>query len=204
MQEIFDDLPEKIPAADLQPDSEVKKEGESFFDFVRFAILAALIVIPIRLFVAQPFIVSGSSMVPSYHDGNYLIIDELSYRFEDPKRGDVIVFRFPPEPSKFLIKRIAGLPNETVEIRDDAVIITNAEHPDGFIWEQGAIAASGRNAEQKVTLTDDEYFVLGDNRDESADSRIWGPLKREYITGRPLIRLLPVQELAVFPGAWTQ
>ncbi len=215
MQETSDEAIEKLPATAVphtvekeeggssgRVSDEESRTGDSFWDFVRFAALAALIVVPIRLFVAQPFIVSGSSMIPSYHDGNYLIIDELSYRFEDPKRGDVIVFRFPPEPSKFLIKRIAGLPGETIHIHNDTITITNKEHPEGFVWQQGAITASGRKAEQTVTLRSDEYFVLGDNRDESADSRLWGNLPRKYITGRPLLRLLPLSELAILPGAW--
>lgn len=215
MQENFHVSDEKIPADGVSgaggdtvekgPEQLLKDEtptGESFFDFIRFALVAAAIVIPIRLFIAQPFIVSGSSMVPSYGDGNYLIIDELSYRFDDPKRGEVIVFRFPLEPSKYLIKRVAALPGETIEIQGDTVTIYSSEHPEGFVWDQGAINSSGREAEQKVTLRDDEYFVLGDNRDESADSRIWGPLKREYITGRPFIRLFPVTDFGVMPGKW--
>jgi signal peptidase I len=180
---------------------EVSK-SESFLDFVRFAVIAAAIVVPIRLFIAEPFIVSGSSMVPTYESGNYLIIDEVSYRFEEPRRGDVIVFRFPSETSKFLIKRIAALPGETIEIFGDTVTIYNKEHSGGFVWEQGAIHSSGRPAEQTVTLKDDEYFVLGDNRDESADSRLWGPLRREYITGRPILRLFPVTKVGILPGKW--
>lgn len=175
---------------------------ESFFDFIKFAVVAVLIVIPVRLFIAQPFVVSGASMVPSFESGHYLIIDELSYRFEDPKRGDVVVFRFPSEPSKFLIKRVAGLPNETIEIRGTDIFITNAERPKGFRWEQGEISAHRTAGAQKVPLGEDEYFVLGDNRDESADSRLWGALKRKLIVGRPLIRLFPLDEIGVFPGEW--
>jgi len=201
MQKDFHASDEKIPAEKAKVPQTEKVNKESFIDFIRFAILAAVIVIPFRLFIAQPFIVSGSSMIPSYTAGNYLIIDELTYRWSDPKRGDVVVFRFPLEPSKFLIKRVVALPNETLEMQKDKVTIYNSEHPDGFEWQQGTIN-SKNGGDQKVTLKDDEYFVLGDNRDESADSRIWGPLKREFITGRPLIRLLPVTEIDVLPGKW--
>lgn len=179
------------------------EKKESWLDLLRFAAIAAAIVIPIRLYIAQPFVVSGASMVPTFESGHYLVIDEVSYRFEEPRRGEVIVFRFPFEGKKYLIKRIAGLPGETVLIRNDSVIIKNEENPDGFSWKQGPITSSGRAANQLVTLEDDEYFVLGDNRDESADSRLWGPLKRELITGRPLLRLFPFSEIEFFPGEWT-
>lgn len=188
--------------APQQPPSQNNERRESWAEFLRFAALAAAIVIPIRLFIAQPFVVSGASMVPTFDNGHYLIIDEVSYRFEEPKRGEVVVFRFPPEPSKFLIKRIAGLPGETVLIQNDTVTIKNKERPEGFLWQQGEIHGSGRRARQSVTLGEDEYFVLGDNRDESADSRLWGALKREGIIGRPLIRLFPVTEIELFPGEW--
>ena len=178
--------------------------GESASEFFRFAIIAILIVVPIRLFVAQPFVVSGASMVPSFENGNYLIIDELSYWFEEPKRGEVIIFRFPSNPKKFLIKRVAALPGETILIKDDTVTIKNNVYPEGVLWEQGAIATSGRAAQQTVTLDADEYFVLGDNRDESADSRLWGPLQRDYIIGRPLVRLYPIPQIGFFPGAWRE
>lgn len=184
------------------PNAPEKKE--SWMDVLRFAALAAAIVIPIRLFIAQPFVVSGASMVPAFENGHYLIIDEVSFRFEKPKRGEVVVFRFPPDPSRFLIKRIAGLPGETVEIEDGRVRIKNAEHPEGFLWQQGEIRESARRAAQSVTLGDDEYFVLGDNRDESADSRLWGTLPRRYLIGRPLIRLLPVTKIGLFPGEWKE
>lgn len=179
-----------------------EKDGGSWFDFLRFAVIAAVIVVPIRLYIAQPFIVSGNSMIPTYQDKDYLIIDEISYRFDEPERGDVIVFRFPHEPSKFLIKRIAGLPNETVQITDDTVTITNESNPDGFLWEQGIITTTGRKADQTMELGENDYFVLGDNRNESADSRVWGRLPRKYITGRPILRLYPLSEIAVFPGRW--
>ncbi len=185
----------EVPSAKTEP-------KETWRDFVRFALIATAIVVPIRLFIAQPFIVSGASMIPNFQNGNYLIIDELSYRFEEPKRGEVVVFRFPYEQSKFLIKRIVGLPTETIVIEGDTITIKNATHPEGFAWEQGAITSSGRPAEQTVTLGADEYFVLGDNRDASADSRLWGALPRANITGRPIVRLFPLSKIAFFPGVW--
>lgn len=193
---------EPAPFKNNTPAEKDNTKKESWIDFFRFAVLAALIVVPIRLFVAQPFVVSGASMVPTFDTGHYLIIDEISYRFENPKRGDVIVFRFPFDPTKFLIKRVAGLPKETITIQGDTIRIKNAAHPESFIWEQETVRESGRPAEQYITLQDDEYFVLGDNRDESADSRLWGPLKKKFIIGRPIVRLLPLKKADFFPGAW--
>src|SRR3989344_6598984 len=175
---------------------------ESVLEFIKFAVIAVVIVIPIRLFIAQPFIVSGASMVPAFQSGHYLVIDEISYRFEEPKRGEVIVFRFPSSPSKFLIKRVVGLPGETVEIKGNDILIKNEDSPEGFLWKQGDFNRDRSRRDFKVSLSSDEYFVLGDNRGESADSRMWGALKRELIVGRPLVRLYPLSEISVFPGEW--
>ena len=179
-----------------------EEKKETFGDFLRFALIAVAIVLPIRFFVVQPFIVSGTSMFPTFDNRHYLIIDELSYRFEKPKRGEVVVFKFPFETAKYLIKRVIGLPGETVVIKDASVLIKNAAHPEGMPIEQSGIKTSGRKADQTVTLKDDEYFVLGDNRDASSDSRIWGPLKKTFITGRPLLRLYPITKIGFFPGRW--
>lgn len=172
----------------------------SFFaEVLRFVLIAVFVVLPIRLYIAQPFIVSGSSMDPTFLNGEYLIVDEVSYRFNDPERGDVVVFRFPQDTSKFFIKRIIGLPNETVHLDGDTVRIENTEHPEGFVLDETYLENSTRNF-LRFTLTDDEYFVLGDNRPASSDSRIWGPLKKEFIIGRAFVRLLPVNKVNVFPG----
>ncbi len=186
------------------PQHEKTSLSESIKDFVKFGVLAVIIVIPIRLYIAQPFVVSGASMIPSFQNGNYLIIDEISYRFEEPKRGEVIVFRFPLEQSKFLIKRIAGLPGETISIKGNDITIKNTAFPNGFVWKQGETMPVSSTGDALVTLGSDEYFVLGDNRGASADSRLWGTLKRELIVGRPLIRLFPISGLTTFPGEWNQ
>jgi len=136
-------------------------------DFLSFIAITLLIVLPIRLFIAQPFIVNGASMVPSFQSGDYLIVDEITFRLRDPKRNEVIIFKYPKDPSKYFIKRIIGLPGDTV---------------DGII------------------LTASQYFVEGDNRNASSDSRIWGPVERKLIIGRPIARLLPVGQLGLLPG----
>jgi signal peptidase I len=105
---------------------------DNVIEFVKFAIIALIIVVPIRMFIAQPFIVSGSSMFPTFHDGEYLIIDELSYNLGEPHRQDVVVFRYPKNPKKYFIKRVIGLPNETIIIKDGKITIKNSEFPEAF------------------------------------------------------------------------
>ena len=172
-----------------------------FWELLRFAVLAFLIIIPIRTFIAQPFIVSGSSMYPTFQDGNYLIVDQISYRFEDPNRGDIIVFRFPKDKKKFFIKRIIGLPNESIKIDGSKITIMNDNHPDGFdLNEQYVKNLAFDN--MTVVLGNDEFFVMGDNRSSSSDSRSWGNVKENLIIGHVLLRLLPINQIGISPGEY--
>ena len=175
----------------------------SVWKLVRFAVIAIIIVIPIRVFIAQPFIVSGSSMVPTFENGQYLIIDEISYRLENPARDDVVIFRYPNDPSKFFIKRIIGLPNEVVNIKGNTITITNNEHKDGFVLDQPYIKNPGNN-DLHFELKNSEYFVMGDNRPSSSDSRYWGAVPRNLLIGKVFLRLLPINEISVMPGSYKQ
>ncbi|PJE73472.1 MAG: signal peptidase I [Candidatus Terrybacteria bacterium CG10_big_fil_rev_8_21_14_0_10_41_10] len=149
----------------------INENGGGILEFLKFILITAIIVIPVRLWVAQPFLVSGASMESTFQNGNYLIVDEISYHLRAPKKNEVVIFRYPKDPSKFFIKRIIGLPGESVT-------------------ENG-----------KTTFLDnDEYFVMGDNRDASSDSRIWGPVKEDLIIGRAFIRLWPLNEMEINPG----
>ena len=186
---------------DIIMEPEVKEN--SFWELIKFALLALLIVVPIRTFVAQPFIVSGSSMVPTFHDGQYLIVDELTYRFHEPERGDVIIFRYPKDPKKYFSRRIVGLPEETRVLQDHYTLIKNNEFPNGFALEEPFVKNTASNS-LTVTLKKDEYFVMGDNRVASSDSRVWGTLPRKLIIGRAFLRLLPVTEAAILPGDYKQ
>jgi len=181
--------------------SETKKtRGDSFWvDLISFSLISVLIVVPIRLFVASPFIVNGSSMDPTFAAGDYLIVDQITYRFREPERGDVIVFRYPHNPLKFFIKRIVGLPNETVILEGDSVRIVNAEHPDGFTLDEPYLVYT-KHGDGVFNLGDDEYVVLGDNRVASSDSRSWGALNEGFIVGRAFLRVFPITELGIFPG----
>lgn len=179
----------------------VKNEEHPLAEIVRFSIIAILIVIPIRMFIAQPFIVSGASMDDTFTSGQYLIVDQLSYYFEQPTRGEVIIFRYPRDPSKFFIKRIIGLPGDTVKIEDSVVTIINAENPLGFTVDEPYIKSMQPAPPFSETLGEREYFVMGDNRDQSSDSRSWGVLQEERIIGRALFRLYPPSTFGLLPGA---
>ena len=180
-----------------------KTTMQSFWELVRFAFIALIIVIPIRIFVAEPFVVSGSSMVPTFENGDYLIIDKISYKLSDPKRDDVVVFQYPGDITKFFIKRIIGLPNETVDIRGSDVTITNEEYPEGLKLNQ-LFVKNPANNDTHFELKKDEYFVMGDNRSASSDSRYWGAVKRPLITGKALLRLLPTSKIDIWPGYYKQ
>jgi len=177
------------------------REEHPFWEIVRFSLIALLIVIPIRMFVAQPFIVSGASMEETFQSGEYLIVDQVTYHFHNPDRGDVVVFRYPRDPSKFFIKRVIAIPGDTITIDNNVVTITNAENPDGFVVNEPYIAAMNSAGRLTETLGDREYFVMGDNRDFSSDSRAWGVLQEERIVGRAFLRLFPPQSFSYLPGA---
>jgi signal peptidase I len=174
---------------------------KSFFQFwweiLKIVLLALVIVIPIRYFLFQPFLVKGQSMEPNFHDNDYLIIDEISYRFREPKRGEVIVFKYPQNTSQRFIKRIIGLPGETVEIKDGEVIVLG-DNITQVLDESNYLSISLKTAGNlTVTLTEDEYFVLGDNRRVSSDSRSWGLLPGKDIIGRVIFRAWPITALAL-------
>lgn len=176
-----------------------KDEG-MLSEIFRFSLIALLIVLPIRMFVAQPFIVSGASMETTFSTGQYLIVDQLTYQFHEPKRGDVIVFRYPKDPSKFFIKRVIGIPGDTVAISGKDVTLVTPEHPDGVVLNETYVHSMKPNATLTETLGLNEYFVMGDNRDASSDSRAWGVLQRDNIIGRAILRLFPFTAADVLPG----
>ena len=174
-------------------------------DTIKFVLIILLIVIPIRVFIAQPFIVNGASMDPTFGHGEYLIVDQLSYRFREPERGDVVVFKYPNDTRQFFIKRVVGLPGEKVEILRSSVIVYNEKHPGGMALEESYVEnPATRQREQIFELNGSEYFVLGDNRLESSDSRSWGALERDLIVGRPLFRLLPPSSASFLPGVFRE
>jgi len=164
------------------------------WEILKIVFIALVIVIPIRYFLFQPFIVKGQSMEPNFEDSNYLIVDELSYRFRDPQRGEVVVFRYPRNVSQRFIKRIIGLPGEKIEIEASVVMV------DGKILDESEYFPSGVQTlgNIQISLDENEYFVLGDNRISSFDSRQWGTLPRKNIIGRVYFRAWPITDLTKF------
>jgi len=186
-----------------QENGEEKNKRQLTWELVRFSIIAIVVVIFVRAFIVQPFIISGSSMVPTFQNKEYLIIDEISYKLSSPQRGDVVVFRYPKDTTKFFIKRIIGLPNETVEIKDAVVIIVNEEHRDGFNLDQPYVKNTSSGS-LRLELKNNEYFVMGDNRSASSDSRFWGPVPENLLVGRALLRLWPIGKIDILPGTFIQ
>ncbi|MFA6278489.1 MAG: signal peptidase I [Candidatus Paceibacterota bacterium] len=171
-------------------------------DLFTLALLVIVVVIPIRVFVISPFVVDGESMHPTFENLDYLIVDEFLYIFQTPARGDVVVFRYPDNPSIFYIKRVIGLPGETVSINRGAVTIIKADGSELTLAEP-YIVNEDATYTKNTSLNSGEYFVMGDNRPNSSDSRIWGPLQRKNIIGRVDLRLLPISKSSFFPGATT-
>ncbi|MBI4155898.1 MAG: signal peptidase I [Candidatus Zambryskibacteria bacterium] len=175
-------------------------------EIVIFAMIAFGIVLPFRLYIAEPYIVDGASMDPTFHTGDYLIVDKLSYEIGKPQRNTVVIFRYPNDPRKSFIKRIVGLPGETITMKDNVVIVINPENPKGLNLDQSYVVHKCLKTTNNCvisfeeTLGVDEYYVLGDNRAESFDSRSWGPLNKKYLLGKPILQLWPLKQISLFPG----
>ncbi len=181
----------------------MKKVLWSVFEVAETIVIAVVAVFVVRSFIAQPFLVSGSSMEPSFNNGNYLLVDELTYRLRNPERGEVVVFKYPNDPSTFFIKRVIGLPGETVKIKDDQVEI----YKDGKtqVLSESYILQKTDVADFEKVLGPDEYFVMGDNRNFSFDSRSWGPLPKNDLVGVVRFRLWPFNEAMAFtPPSYNQ
>lgn len=166
------------------------------WEFVKIVIIAAVIVLPIRYFLFQPFIVKGESMVPNFHSGDYLIVDEISYAFRMPKRGEVIVLKYPQNISERFIKRIIGLPGERVRINNGKITILKNGSESVLDEKEYLPILSLTKGNIDMVLGDGEYFVLGDNRQFSYDSRLWGALPKEDIVGRAFLRIYPFSDIS--------
>lgn len=171
--------------------------SEFFWEMIRVAIISLAIILPVRYFLIQPFYVKGASMEPNFHDHEYLIIDEISYRFNDPQRGDIVVFKYPKDPKQYFIKRVIGLPGEKIKIQDNSVYIDGTKLSESYLPSVTETILPLRGYGD-VELANDEYFLLGDNRGQSLDSRIFGPVKRDFVVGRTWLRGWPFNKITVF------
>ncbi|PIR95966.1 MAG: signal peptidase I [Candidatus Doudnabacteria bacterium CG10_big_fil_rev_8_21_14_0_10_42_18] len=184
-----------------KPENSPLKEIALFFwDLVKIVLVALIIIIPFRVLVAEPFVVSGSSMLPNFHNKDYLIIDRVSYKFKEPQRGDVIVLKFPKDTSQYFIKRIVGLPGEQIKFEQGSVVIVNKEYPGGMPLKESYLETSGQTLgkNEAVNLGSGEYYVLGDNRTASSDSRVWGILPTDDIVGKVWLRVFPLNNFGWF------
>lgn len=195
----------------MQPEEAVEPQPKTGFwhgvgEWIKVIVIALIIALPIRFFIAEPFVVNGASMDPTFSSGQFLIVDRLTYDFEKPERGDVIVFRYPNDPSVYYIKRIIGLPGETLKINKGKVSITEATSTGGatIVLDEPYIESSHASYDDfaSTTLGPTQYFVMGDNRAESSDSRVWGDLDAHFIIGRPVVRLSPPGAIGVLPGQY--
>lgn len=164
---------------------------QSWFQIIKGIDVLLVLGLLFRSFVLQPFLVDGNSMEPNYHNKQFLLVDRLSYRFATPKRGEVIIFRYPKNPSEDYIKRIVGLPGETLTIEDGQVYINNQLVGEKYIPSKNQTYAASSEGTFEQILGQKEYFVMGDNRPNSSDSRDWGILPRANFIGRAWFSLYP-------------
>lgn len=168
------------------------------WETIEVAAISLAIVLVVRNFLVQPFFVEGLSMAPTFNDGDYLIIDELSYRFRQPERGEVIVFRFPKNETNYFIKRIVGLPGETIKIKNGQVSIIDGQNPNGLILNEAYLHDVKTSGDLDIKLESGQYFVLGDNRYVSYDSRSWGIVPQKDIVGLVRLRVWPIGSVQTF------
>ncbi|MBP6885888.1 MAG: signal peptidase I [Candidatus Pacebacteria bacterium] len=211
-----DTNPSPSPATDpstpeLTPSSGFLGELFSFtWETLRVVLVSLVIILPVRYYVIQPFFVDGASMLPNFHTKEYILVDKWTYKLGFPERGDVIIFHPPNNPGDYYIKRILGLPGESILAGDNKVTVFNSTYPKGFtVAEKGYLPSSNPTfcslstnplyCGTKVTLGEDEYFVMGDNREHSSDSRMFGPVKKSHFAGIAWLRLFPFDEISFIP-----
>ena len=168
-------------------------------ELLKIGVLAGITIFLVRYFLFKPFYVKGASMEPNFYEKEYLIIDEVTFRLRQPERGEVVVFVAPTNPQEYFLKRIIGLPGERVKVSEGHVFIYNKEHPEGAEVEETYLPHDLlTSSEQNVILPSDQYFVLGDNRPNSFDSRRFGLIDRKAIVGRAWLRGWPPKRMQTF------
>lgn len=191
------------PHGNLQtnPQGNMSKVSSSFVDFIQTLVLFGAIFAIIYLFIAQPHKVAGSSMLPTYQDGNFILTDKVSYKMGEPKRGDVIVLKNPQNEKQDFIKRIIALPDDRVKVFGGKVFINEKEVEEKYL-PNGRITSPGSFLREGVTHTVEvgKYIVMGDNREHSSDSREWGMVTRDKIIGKVFFRYWPINQLGITQG----
>ncbi|MAF14252.1 MAG: signal peptidase I [Parcubacteria group bacterium] len=184
---------------ELEENLTVGKQAAVFvWEIFKVVVISLAIIIPVRYFIIKPFYVKGASMEPNFYDREYLIINEISYYFETPIRGDSVVFRYPYDPNQYFIKRIVAMPGEKIKISDGKVFITKSGQTEEVLLEEDYLLPAMKTlGDVEVELALDEYYLLGDNRLASLDSRAFGPVKREYIIGKTLLRGWPLNQFGL-------
>lgn len=196
---------QKTISPEIKPKEKEVSKIAQVVSTLKYIFIALIIVIPIRTFVAQPFIVQGNSMYPTLRSGEYLIVNETVKITQDYRRGDVVILHYPNDPSRYFVKRVIGLPGETVSFNGYETTISGPMHEKPFVINEPYVAESQKKIDNvKRTLSDDEFFVCGDNRAQSSDSRVWGPVPRDYMDGRALIRLFPFSTISLNPGSLSE
>lgn len=200
------------PPTQEAPVSAAASIGRGLWELIQILVLALLMVMVIRNFVHN-YRIDGISMEPNFHDGQFLIVNRFAYCpgvhieipvinkslfdktwcIRTPNRGDVVIFRYPRDPSRDFIKRVIGLPGETVEVIAGQVYINGQLMPEPFGPNPGSYNAA------PLTVGPDEVYVMGDNRNNSSDSHLWGPLQLDHIIGKALVSYWPPSEWAIIP-----
>lgn len=187
--DLYGELPQKSFFASL---------GGFFIEFFETIVIFGAIFASIYLFVAQFHKVSGNSMVPTFHTGDYLITEKVSYRFRNPKHGEIIVLQNPKDESQDFIKRIIAIPGDTIQITNNTVylngqILSENYLPKGILIHSGTFITEGT----LIKVANNQYLVFGDNREHSSDSREWGPVTKEEIVGRAFFRYWPPESIGL-------
>lgn len=181
--------------------------GAFFLDIIETVVIALSIFLVVYLFLLQPHQVKGQSMVPNFQDKEYLLTDKVSYKLGKPHRGDIVVFHAPPAANCVVgtgcdfIKRVLGLPGDTIEVKDNAIWVNNNKLDEPYIPSSFEILPGNFTKGKAVRLGADEYFVSGDNRPYSSDSRAWGPITSKEIVGRVFFRYWPPSAVGWISGA---
>jgi signal peptidase I len=162
----------------------------------------------VQAFIIQPFIVDGASMLPTYHNKEFLLVDKFSYRIKNPERGDIMIFKLyennsNPYEGKHLIKRVIGLPGEHIVVKNGITTIYNKNNPNGFILDEPFVSFKETTKDADITLDEHHYFMMGDNRAQSYDSRDWGALDEVNIKGQVLFRVYPFKQAGYEPGRYS-